>query len=1320
MNMMGFLYLHRLKTSSSIIACALIPTIVSAELYSIPNANPDSYSEVENVIKPGSGEIPKNLEEAMCGGWDLGTDINGMFGREERMCPPSADEPLGARCKDTRNIEWTKVDDNTWRDEVGGEQSDADMDRNAKLSDPSKGLISNVKGVPGRENAQVLGNIRSGLGLRTEEGGDEDISGHPPQKNGETSGFVYPKDTSTVCGFSTVCRTSEHPDRRTVPPIRTDGDSRDGPPFFCEHPCQRPLDTNGKPGNWDPENSDEVDCGSQEYYEPKEDKIKYACGGGETKGPGEGFCSELQANGPLGGLCEDMNTYIYILYKKSQGECVIARDPLTGIETKAEVFLWEKGKCGFPGELASEKEGREADPTIPGSGPGADPEPNPEASNGGGWQESGRFECCSDDPYNPGVAGESCITCTGEDCRVNPKTNNVIINDAWATIGDNMDGSFPNNGIFPDGSGGGSRCIDEPNRHAPQHQRTDEIRTYISFFRDYNEASYERAKMDESGEQPDGSQKEMVKDDDNKKEKIPVACYGLYDLSPEDAKYTATAAKDKHCSIGAYYENVNFWEMKETQKGKGFYLEKLPPNPFNDPLRPFDEDNTLWFPELGSAFSMINDKVFSERMDNNLTFTILAPDSAKQRATVQLDAERPFSSGSLIRAFDDTVTNDFDYKKDRRSVTEWWQAVETEMHEFFSPPIIRLLLATTWSIDLDPLDPIYTPPVPPRPEDEAIDPRSETIEVQIEAREDLLGDVIAYMERARLLRIEGEPIPIVVPIGNPTELRIIAHGWEIWAKKQDDNGGPGGDKARKVAEDLLKYAERMDDVRKLRAQLPRYAGALLEEQKVISKKLAEWLTQNIDAYNNYVNIDAGMQLADFWWKKTQDTYREMHNSTAFPWCRNDRFTTPIYSLLDPWMPTDNIGPVDPKSNPLRDVTGGFLQYDSCFNDLTDIDEEGIDSCSDLSTTDLCFNTLAPNCGASIFDRYAYCINTFADRRADDGAEFWPSIDVCNEYLPMAPNFPFLEADREPDIILDFTAFREPPKTIKLPVLKPTQIRMDFTQIRPPAMENNDEPSTYPELPELPEIPEQIADQVFDSLPNAIVFKEAPVLTINGNDDVEEGIPEIKIPETDITGLTSLLMELHEIITGMADENEKFWKSVSLEKCEEGRGDDCVAPGTEQDCVEPYDDPKHRCVHFEGDLKERLQRIGSRPAILVKDDYLSSSGQFRDPITHGQENCERSDWVCQLLNARNKKPREGWMVDVSEDYDPEQMMLDLRKTMREQTQNIFDDPEKVFPYDFPQEQIFEIFRLPEGEHIDRRIESVEGDSSESESSNPTTR
>ncbi len=1252
------------------------------DIFRIPNPDPGSYKEIQDVV---TGNIPNNLAEAQCGGWDLEKRVNGVFSVEEAVCPPSADEPVGAGCKDQDGKKWKKINPREWEN-AGNKISNTEMDDNAERTIPEEGLIAIVKGVPGRDNKQANGNIRSGLGLRTEDGGDEDISGRPRRKNGQQTGFTYPKDVDTVCGFTTVCRSSNHPDRRTRPSVRIDPDARDGPPFFCPHPCQRPLDgpaPKGKPGNWNPDDSNSVDCGRQQYYEPKEDKIRYACGGGQTKGPEQGFCDELETNGPLGGLCEDLNTFIYILWKKSQGDCVVERgidEDGNPYERRRNIFLFEKGKCGFPAEVEAERGGREAPEFIPNPdfdpskppGPDNPPQiPNPDATNGGGFGEEGLYECCSDNPYNPGERGASCIVCKGEDCRLSGISDRVIINDAWVAF-DHKDGEFPNDGEFPSG-GFGDKCIDEPSRHSLDHKRRDENREYISYFRDYNDTSYERAKLD------------IVPNDDHKKEHIPVACYGMYDLSPEDAKRQETKEEDKRCTIGAYYDEVNFREMKNTQEGKGSYIEEVSQNPFDDPLRPFDDDfneeEDLWFPELGNAFSLMNDQVFEDKYKKNFTFAILSVDSARQRATVQLDRNRRISSGSLIRAFDDTITNDQDWIKERRTMVEWWHLMETEMHKFFTPPTIRILLPSTWSVDLDPLDPIYTPPLPEDPDDVPVDPRSEPIEIQVEAREDLIGDVIAFFERARFLQIEGRSIFVVVPIASPTQLRAVAQGWETWARRQEQRGLPGKDSALEVVNDLLEYADRIDEVRKLRAELPRYAGALLEEQKKVSSHTAEWLVANIDAYQSYLEFDVGVQQLKFWWAAVQDLYREGHNVDGFPWCRNDRFTTPIYSLLDPWM--------DGREND-GDTTGGMQQFSECRQQAELLSP--IDDCKG-STVGECVPACAGFANNPLMQDYVACLNLVIN--ATEFNDGWPTFDVCDQYFPVPPELPFTESDRDMDLVIDFTAFREPQQSVQLPILKVIQIRIDLDIIKPPPLEQSEEPP-YPDLPPLPAFPQDISDEVIASLPKAMIFKEAPILAgpneiVDQHADAE--IPKIQIPQMNFDDLESTLFDVLFLIFDMKKEYGRFWDSLTIEPCNGKGGDDCVRPGSEQDCVKPYNDPKKKCVHFESDLKERLQRIGSRPAIFLFDDYRSI-GKFRDPLTHGQAYCEREDWACQLLNWGQQKPREGWLVDFHEDNDPERLMQEGQRAVREKTDNVTRNAEDEFPYDFPQKEMFENFRAPE--------------------------
>lgn len=1313
------------------------PALAATEIFRIPDANPTSFEDIRKVVTEGESEnadenIHANMEEAMCGGWDLNLRVNGVHNQEETVCPPPDVASIGTRCYQSNGVSWVKTKDDEWTSSNGRTTDNEGVEGRVERTNPNRGLIARTFGVPGRKTF-AFGNILSGLGMREEEDGiAEDIEFNEGLGrrvyNGEYTGFNYPTDPATTCGFTTLCRPPSHPDTRNLPSSFQNHGFRDRPGFFCDHPCQRPLDgendaaSPGKPANWSEFDSSQVRCDRQQPYTDPEDGVKYACGGLDTLGPSEGdFCGELQDNGLKAGLCQDINNWVYARWKKLVHICLVAGPLGIGL---APIYLFEKGDCGFPREVFTQEILQQRIDA--------------------GWEFDGLYECCSDDrfaglQYNFDGNGNSCITCAGDECRLYPETNQVIVNDFW--VGTDPNYTFPAD--LP-----GSCRIGVPytndvllqvlifllqgfgfNFSAPQanvgawlNPPTElrikyQDREYISFFREYMGAGFERDDMNQ-----------YAPEDDHKKEDIPVACYGMYDMAPEDAKYESTDPEDKRCVIAAYYtaddgdgDELNFRKMSETQQGRGDFTYELDDNPFNDPEREFDEENSLWFPHIKgnaneteeavalNAFSLLNDKVFERRYHGNFSFALLATDRARLRATTQVSAENTMSSGSLMRTPDDTSTTDEDETRERRTMVEWWHMIETEMHKSFTPPNVRILLPTTWTIDLNPLDPMYTLPKQPGSGSLSPDIRSERIEVQVQAREDLLGDIVSFMERALLLRVEGEPIPIAVPIINPTEFRAFAQGWESWAKNQEDNNGPGVAEARRVASELLEYADRADNVRVLRAEIAKYAGNLLEEQKTISKKLGQWLKANTDAYKAYLELDSGINGARAVWEILQQQYREVHDVSAYPWCHNERFTAPIYSLLDPWLPGREFG---------GDTTGGYIAYEACLAGTGDFDKE---ICKFDETEAECIDRLVETCAeldTSIFAKHDACVAFVAQLRNEDPPGTWPTDDVCDEFLPMPPLLPQLpDTERDPDIILDFTAFREPQKTVKLPVLQPIQVRIDLLQVRPPGLEQTTEPE-YPKLAPLPDFPASLSDKIVDSLPNVII----PSDPVNNDDDEEaepiegffdaaiiaeadtgtESMPIITLPEIDIIGTEAFLIEALLMITELGTEYETFWKSLILEPCGDG---ECVKPGTEQDCIEPHTDPRGKCVHFEADLKERLQRIASRPGIFLRDDFFAH-GQFRDPLTYGQNYCEREDWACQLWNKVVRKPREGWMVDISNEYDPDALMQELRNDVREATDNIFENLDQEVQYDMPQEEMFDLYNLPEAEQIDRRIERFE--------------
>ncbi|OIO54349.1 hypothetical protein AUJ46_03355 [Candidatus Peregrinibacteria bacterium CG1_02_54_53] len=405
----------------------------------------------------------------------------------------------------------------------------------------------------------------------------------------------------------------------------------------------------------------------------------------------------------------------------------------------------------------------------------------------------------------------------------------------------------------------------------------------------------------------------IIPRDDTSRFDVPVDCYCRYEEF--DPKIRRTDRPDYRCVINLEDPDKRFNAMKETQRGKGEYGQNSNlPDPAYQHAAARDTRKDLWVNDFSDTFSLLNSDKFKESPKDNL-FPLMQLDNTDIMPTAQLDVQRPFSSGSLIRSTDDTVHTD---DPGRRTITEWWQEQETQAHKLFSSPLLRLVLPTPASIGLDLSDPFLTPRGSSSSNGKKIN--QQIIDIQINALpEDLLSEVSAYLENGLLLHVREEPVPLVVPMASSVELRALAQGWKRWGEEHLD----GKSRAEEAARKLEDYADRIDRVRALRGELSQYIGRLLTYQGTMMRAIGEWLTANMQTWERYSAVHhQGLDLKPLW-QEIQQKYRVFHDQTNMPWCRNDRFTTPIYSFLDNWMP----GPQEPRdlmlnidSQPANDIT----------------------------------------------------------------------------------------------------------------------------------------------------------------------------------------------------------------------------------------------------------------------------------------------------------------------------------------------------------------------------------------------------------------
>ncbi len=678
------------------------------------------------------------------------------------------------------------------------------------------------------------------------------------------------------------------------------------------------------------------------------------------------------------------------------------------------------------------------------------------------------------------------------------------------------------------------KCVGEqcrcPNAQKPETcVKTPGDQEYQSYYRLYSEARYERTALKQ-----DSKGRDVAPRDANEKD-FQATCFGFYEEF--DPKTHLTQAQDRRCVI-----NIGVEDMRETQKGKAEYKEQnvsdkdptdpalqRPGGPDNERGK-FDKEKDTWYKKLGGAFSFVNEKLFEKQYDSDLGNVFLAFDNlddGELKATPQISDNQLLAESDLMRAFDDTGNP--------RAYVRWWQEQQTRMNALMRPPVLRIVLPSAWFVGIDPDDPFLSSPDGAEEATERA-ARNDRIELQIEADEDVLGTALAYIERSVLIHAEEEPIPVVVPMGSPAEFRARAADWCNWYKatKIVPTCDDAPEDVKKIMERLEEYAKRIDDYRELRAQTAKTAGKILELQHKLLEPIAQWFK---DHEGQLKDIAGGRERAEREllpaWREAQASVAKLHERSNMPWCMNQRFTAPIYSLDDSWLPS-------------RGLPQGV-----------EINEMGL------------------------------------------------------------PVLPLVE--RPQDVIIDFSAVAAMSGTIKIPVLKPVQIRIDIPT-----------PPTTGELAELPRVGDIAAamEDALGKLPEVEnQLQEPPGLE-----------PPPPLGAEIIENARATLQQIQAVTAGMNERYEKFWMSIGPLKPGEEQFDRQIELKTGMKC---FDFETMPCEQVEMDLHERIQRIGSRPLVQLFDDFRSIGTPRSEPTV-----CLPEDDACHILNAEKTDPGFRWEVKGS--------------------------------------------------------------------------
>lgn len=388
---------------------------------------------------------------------------------------------------------------------------------------------------------------------------------------------------------------------------------------------------------------------------------------------------------------------------------------------------------------------------------------------------------------------------------------------------------------------------------------------YVSFYRRYGAVA----------------QRDKVFDADDARKEAVAYCFGRYDEF--DPKTKRTEAKDQNCTI-----NMEIKGMTESQTAKGEYRSTLT-DPTNDTVRAGrTADHPTWFTQLGAAFSLLQNTEATDKEKKPLASYFGNVDQLEQRSIGSADR-------SYTRAFDETGES--------RILSTWWQEQQTTLQTYVHGPVLRLVLPSKWAIGAS-SDPFLKDAAVT--EKKSVDGHSESIEAQIDAGPDTLDEAISFIERSSTLQVTEEPIPVTIPLADPVELRAAAASWCAWVSSTSTDGTCDNAPAnvKKLMDSLRRYADGMEDYRSLRTLLSEHVAEVLKLQNDVTKPLTDWMKQNVAKYKESVAArkKIATDVAPIL-DSAQELLRKFNDVSNMPWCMNQRFTLPIYSLLDPWLPS---------------------------------------------------------------------------------------------------------------------------------------------------------------------------------------------------------------------------------------------------------------------------------------------------------------------------------------------------------------------------------------------------------------------------------
>ncbi len=422
----------------------------------------------------------------------------------------------------------------------------------------------------------------------------------------------------------------------------------------------------------------------------------------------------------------------------------------------------------------------------------------------------------------------------------------------------------------------------------------------------------------------DGTAEKIIKE-----WKVRAECYEYY--KEEDPKQTITSMEDEQCEFIIATPDEQSPDKPQWPPGEGYRQKqdyKPDPVKVQEPPRQNRDTPEPWKADTKTNLNMIDmeklkekQKDFEDPSDISQVLGALLP--------TRQTASKTVSANARTDMFDDTA---------ERGFSKFWEEQQRELLKMTADPQTRLIMPARFLVGLASTDPLYDLV-------RGVVSRSDgTVEIALKGGLEDLGSVLTSFQRTYIAPLREVRIPILVPLISVEEIDARIFDWKQWQlAEKKDAANPASPRASLdgEAEPLIQKLESYKTIigkeRELRGALAKLLVKLFGPEKEIREYFAQWYKMNTDLLVQAAQRSVQRRELQRIWKLTQQSMLQADECQML-WCANNRYSVPVYSLLDNWWQEEGSegSGRDPGYKPKSLKEVGYVQPPDLLFDFSDV------------------------------------------------------------------------------------------------------------------------------------------------------------------------------------------------------------------------------------------------------------------------------------------------------------------------------------------------------------------------------------------------